>query len=168
MQTHICIQLMPVLPQGDERRKVVTAVSVWVLSINSSCSLTCLNPSLHSGKRQPGFPGWCHWPKWDVEYGEHPYILSFFTQLILHYLIPATKIAWSLAKVAQGFMAFYVLLVADVMLDRKDQVVLNTSYNSVKLSRLFCTEYQSDDLSVIEMKEDISACVNKTRWRHFE
>lgn len=65
-------------------------------------------------------------------------------------------------------MAIYVLVVADVMLDRKDQVVLNTSYNSVKLSRLFCTEYQSNDLSVIEMKEDISACVNKTRWRHFE
>lgn len=65
-------------------------------------------------------------------------------------------------------MATYMLLVADMMLDRKDQVVLNTSYNSVRLSRLFCTENQFNDLSVIEMKEDISACVNKTRWRHFE
>jgi len=42
-----------------------------------------------------------------------------------------------------------------------NQVALNTSSNSVKL----CS---SNDLSVIDTREDISAHVNKMQWRHFE
>lgn len=38
-----------------------------------AAALTLLNPSLHSSRSQPGCPGWCHWPKKDVELEEHPY-----------------------------------------------------------------------------------------------
>lgn len=72
----------------------------------------------------------------------------------------ASTAAWVLAKVAHRFSVTPVLWVAEVML--KYSEIEESALNiSVKLSRLLCTENQSSDLSVMEMREDISAHVNK-------
>lgn len=72
----------------------------------------------------------------------------------------ASTAAWVLAKVARRFSVTPVLWVAEVMLKYSEieESVLNIS---VKLSRLLCTENQSSDFGVMEMREDISAHVNK-------
>lgn len=66
LQTHVFLQLMPLLPPGRWERNlqgVGTAVPVSALSISWSCNFLLPHPSLCGGSSFPG------WPKWDVESG---------------------------------------------------------------------------------------------------